>query len=249
MKNGAILSGATILDYSHANVEDLHIQLQQNRKNYRRCLITTDTVFSMDGDLCPLPQLLDLAEAFDCMLLVDEAHATGVLGKTGAGCVEHFHCTGRSLVQMGTLSKALGSLGGYVAGSAKLIDFLRNRAPSWIYTTGLSPADTAAALAALEIIQTDRDRRARLWDNVNTLKQHLSNANIALFPSESPILCIRLATPTAALTMAQKLKAAGIFAPAIRPPTVPTSRLRLSVMATHEPKHLQKVAEIVRSNF
>ncbi|MDY6781629.1 MAG: 8-amino-7-oxononanoate synthase [Cyanobacteriota bacterium] len=247
LKSGATLSGATPLDYEHNNLEDLRSKLEKYRKNYRRCLITTDTVFSMDGDLCPLPQLLDIARAFDCMVLADEAHATGVMGETGTGCVEYFHCTGRSLVQMGTLSKALGSLGGYVAGSGELIDYLRNRAPSWIYTTGLSPADTAAALAAVEISARDRDRRAQLWRNINYLKQHLLRANIDLLPSESPILCIGLKTPKEALLMAEKLKEAGIFAPAIRPPTVPTSRLRLSVMATHELEHLQKVVDVVKS--
>jgi 8-amino-7-oxononanoate synthase len=247
LKNGAILSGATTLDYEHNNVEDLRLKLQHHRPNYRRCLITTDTVFSMDGDLCPLPQLLELAEAFDCMLLVDEAHATGVMGKTGAGCVEHFDCSGRSLVQMGTLSKALGSLGGYVAGSAQLIDFLRNRAPTWIYTTALSPADTAAALSAIEIVRSERDRRTQLWDNVSYLKQQLLNANINLLPSLSPILCIGFKTPKETLLMAEKLKTAGIFAPAIRPPTVATSRLRLSVMATHQPEQLEKVVEVVKS--
>ncbi len=174
LKNGAILSGATVLEYTHCDTDNLKQFLENERDRYRRCLILTDSVFSMDGDLCPLPELLDLAEQFDCMVLIDEAHATGVLGKTGAGCVEHFGCTGRSLIQVGTLSKALGSLGGYVAGSATLIDFLRNRAPSWIYTTGLSPADTAAALAAVAIVQQEPHRRAQLWQNVHYLKQLLS---------------------------------------------------------------------------
>ncbi|MGL5879344.1 MAG: aminotransferase class I/II-fold pyridoxal phosphate-dependent enzyme, partial [Xenococcaceae cyanobacterium] len=122
--NGAKLSGATVLIYNHGDIDDLKRQLHQNRSSYRRCLIITDSVFSMDGDLCPLPELVLLAEIFECMLLVDEAHATGVMGKTGAGCVEHFGCTGEKLIQIGTLSKALGILGGYVAGSATLIDFL-----------------------------------------------------------------------------------------------------------------------------
>ena len=155
LKNGAILSKATVIDYTHGDRQDLKIKLEKERSSYRRCLIITDSVFSMDGDICPLPDLLDLAEQYSCMLLVDEAHATGVLGANGAGCVEHFGCTGRQLIQIGTLSKALASLGGYVAGSCTLIDFLRNRAPSWIYTTALSPADTAAALEAIKIIQQE----------------------------------------------------------------------------------------------
>ncbi|MBE9128397.1 MULTISPECIES: 8-amino-7-oxononanoate synthase [unclassified Coleofasciculus] len=249
LKNGAILSGAAIVNYAHCDIKNLTHQLTQHRHNYRRCLILTDSVFSMDGDLCPLPQLLLLAEDYSCMVLVDEAHATGVLGATGAGCVEHFGCTGQPVVQVGTLSKALGSLGGYVAGSAPLIDFLRNRAPSWIYTTALSPADTAAALAAIEIIQKEPERRTRLWDNVETLKQLLTKqlSHLRLLPSESPILCIQLASATEALTVGQQLKAAGIFAPAIRPPTVPTSRIRLSVMATHERVHLEKVVNTLKA--
>ena len=235
LNSGAHLSGAAVLNYPHGDVNELEVKLSQHRSHYRRCLIISDSVFSMDGDLCQLPQLLSLAEAFDSMLLVDEAHATGVLGKTGAGCVEHFGCTGE-LIQVGTLSKALGSLGGYVAGSAVLIDYLRNRAPSWIYTTGLSPADTAAALEALKIVQQEPQRRARLWHNVDLLKQQLTGA---VLPSASPIVCLRLDSAAQALAIAEQLKSAGIFAPAIRPPTVPTSRIRFSVMTTHQPEQIQ----------
>ena len=199
----------------------------------------------MDGDLCPLPELLSLAEQFSCMLLVDEAHATGVMGKTGAGCVEHFGCTGKELIQIGTLSKALGSLGGYVAGSSTLIDFLRNRAATWIYTTGLSPADTAAAICAIDLIRTEPQRREKLWHNVDRLQQELSGLN--LLPSQSPIMCLKLPSPKTALNKAQQLQTEGIFVPAIRPPTVPTSRLRISVMATHQPEHLQKLVAVIKS--
>nr|WP_319420607.1 8-amino-7-oxononanoate synthase [Pleurocapsa sp. FMAR1] len=240
LKKGAILSGATAIDYNHNDVADLRQKLEINRSLYRRCLITTDGVFSMDGDLCPLPELMAIADEFECMLLVDEAHGTGVLGNSGAGCVEHFN-TGKELIQIGTLSKALGSLGGYVAGSAVLIDFLRNRAASWIYTTALSPADTAAAIAAIEIVQQEPDRRKQLWQNISYLKHQLSG--LKLLPSESPILCMALDTPAAALNKAQQLMDAGIFAPAIRPPTVPTSRIRLSLMATHERSHLDTLIE------
>ncbi|BAZ45495.1 8-amino-7-oxononanoate synthase [Chondrocystis sp. NIES-4102] len=236
LKQGAILSGATILDYQHNDLADLRHKLTTHRPLYRRCLITTDSVFSMDGDLCPLPELKAIAQEFNCMLLIDEAHATGVMGKTGAGCVEHFNCTGKEIIQIGTLSKALGSLGGYVAGSEVLIDFLRNRSATWIYTTALSPADTAAAMAAINIIQQQPTIREQLWDNINYLKQQLENLNI--LPSESPILCVPFATPTEALNKTQQLLDAGIFVPAIRPPTVPTSRLRISLMATQTRSHL-----------
>jgi 8-amino-7-oxononanoate synthase len=241
LKKGARLSGATVVEYNHGDMADLSAKLQTLRAQYRRCLILTDSVFSMDGDLCPLPQLIERAETFGSMLLIDEAHATGVLGATGAGCVEHFGYTGATLIQVGTLSKALGSLGGYVAGSQVLVDFLRNRAPGWIYTTGLSPADTAAALQAVEIIQNEPSRRQQLWRNIDFLKDSLQF--LSLFPSASPILCVALASPEQALSVSASLQAAGIFAPAIRPPTVPTSRLRVSVMATHTPQQLQHLSQ------
>ncbi|WP_016952212.1 8-amino-7-oxononanoate synthase [Anabaena sp. PCC 7108] len=249
LKSGAILSGATIVEYPHNSTAVLLEKLQQQRHNYRRCLLITDSVFSMDGDLCPLPELLDLAEEFNCMLLLDEAHATGVMGKTGAGCVEHFGCTGRELIQIGTLSKALGSLGGYVAASNALIDFLRNRAPSWIYTTALSPADTAAALAAIKIVQQEPQRRQQLWQNVDYLKQLIKEhlPNLQLLPTESAILCFQLSDAATALNAGKQLREAGIFAPAIRPPTVPTSRIRISVMATHEKEHIEKLVEVLKS--
>ena len=216
LKKGAILSGATAIDYQHNDLADLREKLIRHRSLYRRCLITADSVFSMDGDLCPLPEVTAIAKEFDCMLLIDEAHATGVLGHSGAGCVQHFNCTGKPLIQIGTLSKALGSLGGYVAGSTELIDFLRNRAATWIYTTALSPSNTAAALKAIAIIKQQPELRQQLWNNINYLKQQLSH--LELLPSESSILCINLDTPKAALERSQQLMDAGIFAPAIRPP-------------------------------
>ncbi len=243
LKNGAKLSQAAAIDYLHCDMIDLAHKLQEHRANYRRCLIATDSVFSMDGDLAPLPELLALATKHEAMVLVDEAHATGVMGATGAGCVEHFNCSDHELIQIGTLSKALGSLGGYVAGKANLIDWLRNRAATWIYTTGLSPADTAAALAAIAIIQDEPERRKQLWQNVTYLKQELSSRN--LLPSESPIICLKFDTPATALNKSQQLQEAGIFAPAIRPPTVPISRIRLSVMATHERKHLETLVKTI----
>jgi 8-amino-7-oxononanoate synthase len=245
LKTGAKLSGAKVLDYSHLSLVDLAAYLDQHRSAYRRCLILTDTVFSMDGDICPLPELLAIAAQYNCMVLVDEAHATGVMGATGAGCVEQWGCSGQPLIQMGTLSKALGSLGGYIAGSAELIDYLRNRAASWIYTTGLSPADTAAALKAIAIVQQEPDRRQQLWQNVGQIKHGLEQIfgqirpDSKLLPSESPIICVQMSNPASVLQASQSLRQNGIFAPAIRPPTVPTSRLRLSVMATHTPLDCQ----------
>ncbi|MEG4233890.1 8-amino-7-oxononanoate synthase [Microcoleus sp. Pol11C3] len=247
LKNGATLSGATALEYHHCNLEDLKAKLEQNRARYRKCLIITDSVFSMDGDLCPLPQLLAVAETFNCMVLVDEAHATGVFGGSGAGCAEHFGCTGTPLIQVGTLSKALGSLGGYVAGSAALIDFLRNRAASWIYTTALTPADAAAALEAVRIVQQEPERRVRLRQNIETFKYcAITNHQLPISNSLSPIFSLPLKDAASALTVGSKLKEMGIFAPAIRPPTVSVSRIRISLMATHELAHLQQLVEALK---
>ncbi len=250
LKNGAKLSGATVLDYAHCDMAALQHRLEEHRGNYRRCLILTDSVFSMDGDLCPLPELLTLAETFNCMVLVDEAHGTGVLGSTGAGGVEHLGCSGKPLIHMGTLSKALGSLGGYVAGSAPLIDFLRNRAATWIYTTALSPADTAAALAAISIIQSEPARRQQLWARVAQLKTSLETqlgdgSSIQILPSESSIICLQVSNAETVLAASQQLLTQGIYAPAIRPPTVPTSRIRLSLMATHTTEHIEQLARAI----
>ncbi len=244
--NGAKLSGAEVFTYTHNNMNQLRLLLEQHRAKYRRGLIVTDGVFSMDGDLCPLTEILTLATEFNCMVLVDDAHGTGVLGASGAGTVEHLGCSKLPLVHMGTLSKALGSLGGYVAGSAALIDFLRNRAATWIYTTAISPADAAAALAAIEIIQAEPERRSQLWERIAQLKQALLHCDsLKLLPSESPILCLQLPNAEAALQVSQQLTEQNIFAPAIRPPTVPTSRIRLSVMATHEPEHIERLGEAI----
>jgi 8-amino-7-oxononanoate synthase len=251
LRAGASLSGATLVEYRHCDLSHLHQLLSQHRPNHRRCLILTESVFSMDGDLCPLPALLDLAEQFTAMVLIDDAHATGVLGQTGAGSLEHFGCTGRAAVQMGTLSKALGSLGGYVAGSATLIDFLRNRAPSWIYTTGLSPADTAAALAAIAIIQQEPQRRSRLMQHSTWLqtefKQRFQASPYRLLPSDSPIVCLPVASPKAVLHLGLRLRTQGLFVSAVRPPTVPTSRLRITLMATHQRSHLEQLLSAFES--
>ena len=251
LKNGALLSGAKTIEYQHCDVDDLRQQLSLQRHNYRRCLIVTDTVFSMDGDICPLPAILELAIEYGAMLLVDEAHATGIFGKTGAGVVEHYHCGGQPLIEMGTLSKAIGSLGGYVAGSSSLIQLLQNRCASWIYTTGLSPADTAAARMSIEILATTPHLRHQLWENVAYFKQLIAARlpDLHLIPSASPIICIQLPDPQTAIAISHRLRQLGIFAPAIRPPTVPTSRIRLSLMATHQQAQLAQLVDAIGLTF
>lgn len=248
LQMGARLSQAQVSIYNHNNLEQLANQLAELRPQYRRCLIVTDSVFSMDGDLCPLPEILDLADQWDAMVMVDEAHGTGVLGKNGGGAVEYLGCRHRPMVQVGTLSKALGSLGGYVTGSAELIDFLRNRAATWIYTTGLSPADAAAARAAILILTQESERLAQLAANASYLRQRLDSLpNIQRLPSESPIICIQLKDAATVLSLGQHLKQQGIFASAVRPPTVPTSRLRMTVMATHTREAIDGLVEAIQT--
>jgi 8-amino-7-oxononanoate synthase len=232
LRGGAELSGATHRLYPHGDCSALERLLIEQRDRHRRCLICTDSVFSMDGDLVDLARIADLARRYGCMLLVDEAHATGVLGPTGAGAVEQLGLT-RSLVQMGTLSKALGSQGGYVCGSAELVDYLRNRARGFVYTTGLAPATAAAALEAVHIARTETSRRALLRQNIARLRAGIDKIGIAQLPSAAAILCLRVGDIEATRRFAGELFDAGIFAPSIRPPTVPTSRIRLSLMATH----------------
>ncbi|MEM8546045.1 MAG: 8-amino-7-oxononanoate synthase, partial [Cyanobacteria bacterium P01_H01_bin.119] len=245
LKKGAILSGATVVDYAHCDLQDLKAKLASRGDRIRRTLILTDSVFSMDGDICPLPEILDLADTFGAMVMVDEAHGTGVMGSTGAGCIEALGCTGRPLIQMGTLSKALGSLGGYVTGAKPLIEFLRNRASSWIYTTGLTPADTAAALAAITIVQQEPERRQQLQAHQQYLTQHLdslfptgSQSKLRRLPSESPIICLQVKDAETVLMLGQTLREFSVFISAVRPPTTPTSRLRVTLMATHTQRHL-----------
>lgn len=246
LQMGARLSGATVAVYGHNDLEQLQQRLAL-RSQHRRCLIVTDSVFSMDGDLCPLPEILTLADQWDAMVLVDEAHGTGVLGAHGGGAVELLGCRHRPLVQVGTLSKALGSLGGYVTGSAELIDFLRNRAATWIYTTGLSPAAAAAARTAIAIVTQNPHRLIQLADNAVYLRQRLDQLQISHLPSESPIVCIPVKDAATVLAIGQHLKQQGILASAVRPPTVPTSRLRMTVMATHTRPDIDRLVAGIQS--
>ena len=246
LKKGGLLSGATAIDYQHLDLADLTAKLQANRAKYRRCLITTDSVFSMDGDLSPLREIMDLANQYDCMVFVDEAHGTGVFGDRGGGLTQALGI-GQDVIQVGTLSKALGSLGGYVAGSAKLIDFLRNRAATWIYTTGLSPADTGAAIAAIKIIKAENTLRQKLWQNVEFVKQGLQDLGISAIAFDSPIIAIAVGDIAQTLQMATNLSENGIFAPAIRPPTVPTPRIRLTLMASHTHAQIQYLMQCLQA--
>lgn len=239
--DGCRLSRAETKIFPHKDTLVLEKLLQQTQ-GYRRRLIVTDGVFSMDGDLAPLPRLVELAEKHRALLMVDDAHATGVLGRRGAGTADHFNLEGKIHVQMGTLSKAVGSAGGYIAGSRKLIDYLRNKARSFIFSTALPPAVIAAAMAAFRVIEQNPEIRENLWANAHHLRSGLKQTGFTILAEESPIIPIFIGDSGKTMQMAEKLFARGVFAPGIRPPTVPpgTSRIRVTVMATHTREHLDR---------
>lgn len=244
--DGARLSRAEVQVYRHADMQDLEAKLQVAREgSVRRILIVTDGVFSMDGDIAPLPSICDLAEQYGADVMVDDAHATGVLGLQGGGTADHFGCKDRIAVQMGTLSKALGAEGGYLAGSRDLIDYLLNKARPFIFSTAQSPAVIGAALAAVEAVQTDPERRRRVLTLADRLRHELTAAGFRVLPSETPILGVVIGEADAAVHFSRQLEQEGIFAPAIRPPTVPpgTSRIRLTLTALHTEADVEFIAE------
>jgi 7-keto-8-aminopelargonate synthetase-like enzyme len=220
---------------------------------FRRRLIVTDAVFSMDGDLAPLRELCDLAERFEAEVLVDEAHGTGVFGEHGRGVCEQLGVEGRVAVRVGTLSKAIGSLGGFVAGPTTLVDWLWNKARTQVFSTALPPAICAAACAAIETIEHEPELRQRLWRNCEFVRRELAQRGIdVLANSVGPIIPIVLGEPDAAVTAQRKLEERGCLVAAIRPPTVPqgTSRLRISLSAAHDDSALMSLIaaleEVVR---
>lgn len=239
--DGCRLARAKVAVYRHRDMEHL-VYLLREHSQARRKLIVTDGVFSMDGDIAPLSCIVDLARQYDAMVMVDDAHATGVLGVRGGGTAQHFGLTSSVHIQMGTLSKALASEGGYIAGSRDLIDYLRNKARSFIFSTALPPASVAAAQAALRIVAEEPCLRQQLRQNAAFLRRGLSILGFSLLPGETPILPLLIGDAEKTMVMAQRLLEEGVFAPGIRPPTVPdgTARIRVTVMATHTGDDLEE---------
>lgn len=232
--DGVRLSGATLRVYPHKDADALDRLL--NRAGAGRKLVVTDTVFSMDGDIAPLPELVDVCERHGATLMIDEAHATGVLGPTGRGAAEHLGIEpGRIPIVTGTLSKAVGSVGGFIAGGRDLVSLLANRARSFIYTTALPPAVCAASMAGLRLIDEEPERRAAVWERARRLRTGLLELGFGVGESETPVTPLIVGESDDALRLARQLFERNILAPAIRPPTVPdgTARLRLTPMATH----------------
>ena len=248
--DGIRLSRAKCYVYKHNDMADLERVIKEAAATLDarpfRGLIVTDAVFSMDGDLANLPELLRIAKEYDCLLMIDEAHATGVLGKTGRGLAEHYGCA-HADVTIGTLSKAVAAEGGFVAGKQQLIDFLRNKARSFIFTTAMAPAVAAAAYNNLRYIDAHPERVQNLRDNVKFFCEALQRESMNVEQSPSAIVPIVIGDEACALKTSAALQNAGILIPAIRYPTVAKgqARLRASLMATHTREQLQTAATVM----
>ena len=245
--DAARLSRAKLWVYSHNDVDALR-EILGRAGDFRRRLVVTDAYFSMDGDIAPLDRLLTLCEETDSILMIDEAHSTGVFGKKGHGLTEHFGLQGRVPVVMGTLSKALGSVGGFIAGSALLKDALINRARSFIYTTAPVPAASAAALASLEWIEKNPEALRRFHKLIKEVRNELRENGFDLMNSTGPIVPVLIGDSGKALRFRDFLKTRGLFVPAVRPPTVPkgTDRLRISLKATHTRPQIGRLIAALR---
>jgi len=242
------LSRATVRVFDHNDTVQL-ASLLSDRARFRYALVVTEGVFSMDGDLAPLPCITDICEANDAWLMLDDAHGGGVLGPGGAGTAAHYGLTGRVSIQMGTLSKALGVEGGFAAGSRPLIDMLANKARSFVFSTA-SPASTAAAaLKALELAQGDEVRRERLYINGSLLRDGLKGAGYDVPTGITPIIPVIIGDAEETVALSQQLLDRGIWVPAIRPPTVPVgkSRLRISLTSDHTVADIKQIISVMKS--
>ena len=248
--DGTRLSMAGVKVYRHCNMEHLELLLGKGRKNKKinRRLIISDTVFSMDGDIAPLKEIVLLCDKYDAFLMIDDAHATGVIGETGRGGLEHFGIRSDRVIQMGTLSKAMGCYGGFAAGTKEMSSLLMNKARSFIYSTSLPPALCEAGIKAIDIIdKRSKGLRKRLWKNRERLFKGLNDLGFDTLDSETPIIPVMAGSADNALKLARCLYRNRIFVPAIRPTTVPEGkcRLRFSVTAGHTNEDIDLVLEIL----
>jgi glycine C-acetyltransferase len=247
--DGALLSRARLVRYPHNDVASLRRLLAGTEPAGRR-LIVSDGVFSMDGDLASLADLVKLKKEFGALLMVDDAHGTGVLGETGRGSAELFNVMAEIDIQMGTFGKALGSFGAYIAASREIVDYLVNRARSFIFSTALPPAVLAASLAALDLVDSEEGARLRkrVADNTDLFRSALQEAGFSTMASETQIIPLFVGDAGPTMEFSQQLLAEGIFVQGIRPPTVPAGscRLRCTVMATHTMEELAWAAETIK---
>lgn len=247
--DGSRLSKGTIKVFKHKDMVDCERILKETESWPGKKLLITDGVFSMDGDIADLPALCDLAEKYGCITMIDDAHSSGVLGKNGRGTVDHLNCHGRVDIQVGTLSKAIGVLGGYVCGSRELIDYLHHRARPFIFSTSHPPAVVASCQAAFELLDSEVGAKLvkKLWANTAFFKRKLKKLGFKTGASQTPITPILVGEAAKAFEFGRKLFEAGVFAPAIGYPTVAEgkARLRAIVTATHKRADLEKAAQIM----
>ncbi len=240
--DGCRLSGAPIIRFEHCNPASLEQKLAEHYPagSSRRALIITDGVFSMDGDIAPLSGIVELGERYSAMIMVDDAHGEGVLGEGGRGAVDHFHVHGRVDVEIGTLSKALGVVGGFVAGKKVIIEHLRQKGRPFLFSSAMTPADVAACSAAVDILQSSDDLVKKLWANARYFKEKMRAAGFDTGMSETPIAPVMLGEAKVAQKFSQRLFEEGVFAMAIGYPTVPLGKARIRVMisATHMERDL-----------
>ncbi|MCL5783666.1 MAG: glycine C-acetyltransferase [Candidatus Thermoplasmatota archaeon] len=234
--DGVRLSSAQRVMYRHMDMADLEARLKENAGKGRRSLIISDGVFSMDGDIAPLPEIVELAERHGAMSYVDDAHGEGVLGDHGRGICDHFNLSKRIDVEMGTFSKAIGSMGGFVAGSQELVDYLMRKARPFLFSSGLNPGDAAAVLKAIEIMEKDDSLLKKLWENTVYLQDGLRNLGFNLGSTKTPITPVIIGDEKKTLQMSRELyDSEKVFASPIVYPTVPagTARIRLMPSAVH----------------
>ncbi|MBS3937873.1 MAG: glycine C-acetyltransferase [Peptococcaceae bacterium] len=236
--DGSRLSRAEIKPYKHADLASLEEVLRDVEGG--RILVITDGVFSMDGDIAPLPQIVDIAKRFGAMTMVDDAHGEGVLGDNGRGIVDHFHLHGKVDVEVGTFSKAIGTIGGFAAGSASLISYLKQKARPFLFSSALTPADVASTAKAIDILTASGDLVTRLWDNAGYFKQGMRQLGFNIGISQTPITPVMLGDVQLATQFSRLLFQKGIFATKIGFPTVPQGKARIRVMisATHSREDL-----------
>jgi len=247
--DGCRLSKATIRVFKHKDTADCAKICEETRDWPARKLLITDGVFSMDGDIAPLPALCDLAEKYNCIMMVDDAHSSGVLGRNGRGTVDHLGCHGRVDIQVGTLSKAIGAMGGYVCGSRDLIEFLYHRARPFLFSTSHPPSVTATCQAAFALLDSRAGAEliARLWENTSYFQKGLAQQGFPPSASGTPISPIHVGDAAKAFELSRELFKAGVFAPAVGFPTVAEgkARLRAIVTATHTRNDLEKALDIL----
>lgn len=240
--DGCRLSGARIIAYEHNDVQSLEAQIRANLSQFRRALIVTDGVFSMDGDIAPLPDICSVAQKHDILLMVDDAHGEGVLGKGGRGIVDHFALHGKVDVEVGTLSKAFGVVGGLVAGNAVIIEWLRQRGRPFLFSSAVTAPDAAACLSAIDLLEDSTQLVDTLWANANYFKTEMKNLGFNTGVSETPITPVMLGEAPLAQQFSRELFELGVFAMAIGYPTVPQGKARIRVMisAAHTVEDLDK---------